>query len=674
MILTKMIDARVLLLFLMISLLGQKLTANVPSENDPVLLRINGREITVSEFEYVYTKNNLNPQVMDPRSVEEYLELFINFNLKVHEAIQLGLDTQPSFIDELEGYRRQLAQPYLTDQEIANHLVDEALQRMQYDIRASHILISVEEHTSPSDTLAAWNKIIQLRNRALAGEDFGQLAQTYSDDPSAKGMPATANRPAMRANMGDLGYFSVLDMVYPFENTAYNTPVSEISMPVRTNFGYHIIKVHDRLPALGRARVAHIMVNLPADAPEAQSRQAREKIEEIYARILAGEDFASLAERFSDDRASGRRGGEMPPFTSNRMVPEFIKAIASLDQPNQISEPVRTQYGWHVIKLIEKVRPTHEEAVAELKNKISRDLRANLSQQAVVERLKIEYGFSEKPENLQLFFDVVDQSIFEGRWSKQGVTDLAKVLFSFAGMDFTRLHFANYLEAVQSMRTPESVRNYVNTMYNNFVTRTILDYEESKLAEKYPDFRMIMREYHDGILLFELTDQKVWSKAMQDTTGLREFFNANQQNYTWQNRMDVVIYTFNSESAARNGRKAIRRAVRRNVDHEQLMSEFNATSQLEVSAEKGVFELEEKPLLAQLPARSGVSGVMQSNQAYIVVHVREFLPARNKRLNEIRGLVIADYQNYLEQRWVEELREKYNFTLYRDALNHLKSQ
>ncbi len=636
--------------------------------SDSVLLKINDREITVYEFEYVYSKNNLNPQVMDPKSMEEYLELFINFNLKVYEAMQMGLDTHATFIDELEGYRKQLAVPYLTDQEVSNQLLDEALDRMRYDLRASHILINLEKHASPADTLAAWNKIMELRKKIEEGESFREMAIQYSDDPSAKGMPATANRPPMRGNGGDLGYFSVLDMVYPFENAVYNLEVGELSYPVRTDFGYHLIKLTDKLPAMGRAKVAHIMVSLPENATEQQKNQAKEKIQEIHQNILEGEEFKTLAERFSDDKASGRRGGELPQFTSNRMVPEFIKAINALNENNQISQPVRSQYGWHIIKLIEKSLPSEEDAMAEMKNKISRDARASLSQQVVVERLKKEYNFEEMNENLEVFFENVDSTIFEGKWDKSKIGKTNAVLFSFAGKTYSQQDFADYLLSTQAMRTPESVRAYVTTMYNNFTQQTLLAYEEQRLPEKYPEFKRIMNEYHDGILLFELTDQKVWSKAMQDTVGLRNFYNENIADYMWDDRYDAIIYSFDDEKEAKAGRKTIRKALRRNVTHEDLMAGFNKDSHLKVSAEKGVFEVSEKPALSSLDRNTGVSDVIRHNGHYAVVWVLDFIPEGPKKLNEIRGLVIADYQNYLEEKWINELRSKYKYMVNTDAL------
>jgi peptidyl-prolyl cis-trans isomerase SurA len=660
------------LTILLACLFNSSLIGSVKSD-DPILLKINEREITISEFEYVYTKNNLNPQVMDPKSIDEYLELFVNFNLKVYEAMQLGLDTHATFISELDGYRQQLAQPYLTDQDVSNQLLEEAYQRMQFDVRASHILFKLDKHASPADTLIAWEKAIDVREKILDGGNFDELAKEFSDDPSAKGMPATANRPAMRGNGGDLGYFSALDMVYPFENAVYNLELDAVSMPVRSTFGYHIIKLVDKLPAMGRARVAHIMVNVPAEAEEAQQQQAEEKIKEIRQKLVEGETFASLAERFSDDKASGRRGGELPVFTSNRMVPEFIKAISTLNQQDSLSEPVRTQYGWHLIKFFERQLPSKEEAMAEIKTKITRDSRASLSQDVVIERLKKEYDFKENPSYLDLFFSGVDNSIFEGRWDNEELNTSDLVLFSFAGNDYLVSDFAEFLHQTQNMRTPEPVKSYVISMYANFQQEMILEHEEQNLPNKYPEFKKIMNEYHDGILLFELTDQKVWGKAMSDTIGLKQFFNDNIENYMWNDRYDAEIYVFSSESAAKAGRKLIKKAHKKGTSHSEIVESLNTESQLTVSSDKGAFEIENKPVLSQLSKKKGVSRVLNSDGGFVVVWVDEFLPAQPKKLSEIRGLVIADYQNFLEEKWVNELRTKYPFVVYRDALDALNT-
>ncbi len=658
---------------LFVFLLGFYPASSGQNNPDQVMIKINGRTITLSEFESAFRKNNSALQLADQKSVEEYLELFIDFNLKVLEAISLGMDTNPVFISELAGYREQLAKPYLNDQKVSEQLLNEAFDRMQYDIRASHILVNVAEHASPSDTLAAWQRINKIRQRIINGEPFEEVARSESDDPSAADQPATANRPAMRGNGGDLGYFTVLDMVYPFETAAYNTPVGEISQPVRSAFGFHIIKVTDRLPAMGRAHVAHIMTIFNQGTDQAMQENLRIHSQEIYMRLIAGEDFGELASTYSDDRSSGRRNGELPPFTSNRMVPEFIKAISQLNEPGQISPPVKTQYGWHIIRLIEKTKPANfEEAAIDLKSRIARDSRSQLSQKVVIERLKSEYNFKENPNALADFFKVVDASIFEGKWETSAAAALNEPLFWFADQKIMQSEFAKYLNQVQVMRTPEAIETYVGDMYENFASQKILDYENSRLELKYPEFRAIMQEYHDGILLFELTDKLVWTKAVEDTLGQHQFLNEHQQNYIWPNRLDATIYTFNDRPTANMARRDIVRARRQGLDYTHILSKFNSNSPLSVSAQKGVFSVKEQEALKLAKWKKGVGKPFQWKDKVLIVQVQEVLPSRRKNLPEVRGLLIADYQAYLERLWVAGLRQKYQVEVDRSLIQKIR--
>jgi peptidyl-prolyl cis-trans isomerase SurA len=353
------------------------------------------------------------------------------------------------------------------------------------------------------------------------------------------------------------------------------------------------------------------------------------------------------------------------------MVPEFIKAIAELNEPSEISPPVRTAFGWHIIRLLEKQQPEGDEALTDLRNRISRDSRSQLSQKVVIDRIKNETGFTENLQSVESFYDIVDESIFQGRWSLQHEFNPDKEIFSFADLVVNQSDFANYIQQNQSMRSPESIRNYVNAAYADFVKKKLLDYEESMLEVKYPEFKKIMREYHDGILLFELTDQKVWSMAMQDTAGLKEFYQQNIQNYMWNDRLEGVVYTFSSESLAKSARPQIRRLHRRKQSHEALVNELNENSQLSVTAEKGLFERDQKPVLNQVTWKKGVSPVFKWNEMFYIVQVKDVLPTQPKKLNEIRGLVIADYQNYLEEKWITELRQKYNYSVNKELLQAL---
>jgi peptidyl-prolyl cis-trans isomerase SurA len=636
---------------------------------DPVLFQINDYKVNLSEFKEVYRKNNLDMTVAEPKSVEEYLELFINFKLKVLEAKSFGLDTVDSFLRELAGYREQLARPYFYDQQVSERLLQEAYDRLLYDIRASHILISVEEHASAADTLKAWNKIMDIYGRLKNGEPFAEIARNESEDPSARDRAATANRPAFRGNAGDLGYFTVLNMVYAFETSAYNTPVGEISKPVRSPFGYHIIKVTDRLSAMGRAVASHIMVASPLGAPKEEAEKHQQKINDVYAMLLEGKDFGALAAEFSDDRPSAGRQGELPEFTSNRMVPEFIKIISQLE-PGEFSQPIQTNFGWHIVKLNRRKTPgAFEEEYFDLRNRVSRDGRSRLGRDVVLARLKGEYNFIENTMAIEPFFNLVDNTIFEAKWDATKAIALDKELFSFAGKSFLQKDFADYLARTQGIRTPENIISYVNNMYFNWLENTLIEFEDSRLEEKYPEFRNVMKEYHDGILLFELTDKLVWSKAVEDTEGLENFFAANRDNYVWDDRLDVVIYTSKDMNTARQAHKEVRKKARRggSPDFESI----NGESLTAITVRAGKFEKHEEPVLEHIEWKAGLGKPFDWNGRVAFVHVKQVLPSQPKQLDEIRGQVIADYQNFLEKQWVEQLRTKYNIQINPEVLSQI---
>ena len=270
------------------SLLVPTVYLNAQSKLDKkVLMTIGNEPVTVKEFTDVYYKNNLKGEVIEKKSVDEYLDLFVNFRMKVMDAEAQQLDTSAKFKQELAGYRKQLAKPFMSSDDITDELIQEAYQRKQKDIRASHILIRCDKHALPSDTLKAYNKAIEIRNKAVKGEDFGELAVRYSDDPSAKDTKATEQTPARKGNRGDLGYFTVFDMVYPFETGAYNTKPGHISMPVRSDFGYHIIKVQSVTDALGTIQAAHIFLQLPFDASAEDEAAMRLKADNIYKELKA---------------------------------------------------------------------------------------------------------------------------------------------------------------------------------------------------------------------------------------------------------------------------------------------------------------------------------------------------------------------------------------------------
>ncbi len=630
------------------------------------LLIINGEEISSDEFMSVYMKNN-STKSATREEIDEYLELYINFRLKVAEAKAMQLDTFQTFKTELEGYRKTLAQPYLTKTEVLDKLVREAYDRLQWDIRASHILIKVSPYASPADTLKAYKKALNIRNRALKGESFENLAIEFSDDESAKGK---VGENPVKGNKGDLGYFSGMDLVYDFENMAYAMKVGEISMPVRTEFGYHIIKITDKKPALGKVQTAHILIAVPADADDVIKKDAEKRASDIYSKIIAGESYEELAKEFSDDKGSGMRGGILPWFGVFRMLPEFIEPLYGMEK-GSVAKPILTAYGYHVIKLVDR-KPVgnFDEMKSELKNRVMRDGRYKTATKSFIETLKKKNNFEEFPEALKKFITAVNDSIKTGVWSADMLGDINLPLFRIVDKTFRMMDFASYLENNQFMKPEDDKEVYIRKTYDIFTDEMILDYENNHLEQKHPAFASLMKEYHDGILLFDLTDQMVWSKALKDTTGLKEYYETVKQNYLWPERIEGSAYTVKDKVTADKFYKALVKANRKGIETSVVMGKFNVGGNTVILEEKGIYIHKGHPVFGSIN-EPGVVAPFEKDGNFIIIQTFRIIPPEPKALSEVKGLVTNEYQNYLEKEWIRYLRTKYSWKVDQDVLQTL---
>lgn len=629
-------------------------------EKDPVLLTVDGQDVTLSEFEAVYKKNNRD-EVVDQNDLKDYLQLYINFRLKVREAEKLGMDTVRKFIQELNGYQKQLAKPYLTDKEVTEKLVMEAYERSLKDIRASHILLKIGPDALPKDTLKVYNKILDIRKQAMKG-DFAALAKKYSEDPSAKD------------NGGDLGWFSTLRMVYPFETAAFNTEVNKISQPVRTRFGYHIIKVVDQRDALGEMRAAHIMVKTGPEAPQEQIEEAKTKIMEVKELLDKGQNFEDLAKKYSEDRGSANKGGALPIFGTGRMVPEFEAAAFALKEDGDYSDPVLTEYGWHIIKRLERMPvASFEDAEKNLRSKVAKDSRSQMSRTVVLNRVKKENGFKENRKNLDAVLAVLDTTLIEGQWDAAKGENLTGMVFSIGDKKYTQADFCNYIGTHQTRRRKEDLAVIMNGMFNKYVEESLIAFEEAQLPEKYPEYKALLKEYRDGILLFDLTDKKVWSKAVKDTAGLKAFHEENRDKFMWGKRLDAEIYYCQKDSIIEPLAKALKKKAKKgSPTKDELLKEFNANSALNLRIESDKYEENEEEILEKVKWEKGIQGPFKNGDNQVYVLVNEVLEPQAKTLKEARGLVTAEYQNHLEKEWINELRNKYKFEANEELLKQIK--
>ena len=630
------------------------------ADADKILMTIHDRQITLDEFERIYKKNN-SSTALEQQTVEEYLDLFINFKLKVIEAEELGMDTTQRFIKEFNGYKQQLAKPYLSDTEEVDALVQEAFERAQKEINASHILIRTNAEAPPEDTLRAFKKAIEIRDRILAGEDFGTVAKATSDDPSAK------------TNAGVLGWFTVFRMVYPFENGAYLTEKGKLSWPVRTRFGYHLIKVNDIRPARGNVRVSHIMIMTPEGMNDEQRTDAKERIHMLYDSIQSGMDFAEIARKYSEDGGSAARGGELPWFGTGRMVAPFEDASFALANIEDISEPIQTSFGWHIIKLLEQKKFDDFETVqADLRANVTKSDRNAYSKKALVERIKRNNNFTENRESLYPFYTIVDTSIFYRNWDVSKAEGLNEVLFTIGDRSVTQQDFASYLAEKQAA-TKKNIQVLVDNHYEKFIEVEVLQYEEDQLPGKYPEFKHLIQEYHDGILLFDLTDQMVWSKAVEDSIGMEAYYADNRSNYMWEKRLDATLFTSRDAEVAAFARDLLSKKKRKRPSPEAVQSlayaEFSDSSCLSFEINK--YEMGDHPLVEKMDWNDPMSDNMDEEGKVIFLVKNKVLKPEPKMLDECRGIVTADYQNHLETDWIEELRAKYTVQVNREMLSEI---
>lgn len=653
------------LVFVLVASLS--LTAQV--NNDEVLMTIAGKPVHVSEFLNIYQKNNVKGETIDKKSLNEYLELFINFKLKVKQAEELGLDTVSSFRNELNGYRDQLAKPYFSDEATLNRLIQEAYERERTDLRASHIFFRLKPDASPADTLLAYKNAMSAREKLLKGASFESVAVEFSEDPSARDREATQQQPFQKGNKGDLGFFAVFDMVYPFENGASNTEGDKVSMPVRTEYGYHLIKVTARRPALGKVTVAHIFLAIPKNATAEDSARIKKRIDSVYTKLTAGTSFEDLVKIYSDDKGSAAKGGVLPAFGVNRMVPEFVEAIYTLNNAGDYTKPILTNYGWHVVKLIDrKTQKPFDEEKAELKQRIMKDNRGDQTRKVVVEKIRIESGVTENQQAVKAFYGVVTDSIFYGKWKVSEADNLTGMIFKIGTMTFRQKDFAEFLASTQRKQDKQDINVYVDKMYSEFLVDCLLKRENSQLEQKYPEFKALMGEYRDGILLFDLTDQKVWSKAVKDTVGLAAFYKKNKTNYRWDTRLDATIYTVKDPKAVQK----VKNFVKSGLSDKDLLKEINSDSLQVLAIESGNFSRTDNKLIDSIAWAPGFSADIINNGTTVFVNVRKVLKPEPKELNEARGLITADYQNYLEKDWIASLKAKYPVEVNKDVLAKIK--
>ncbi|HLT33541.1 MAG TPA: peptidylprolyl isomerase [Aquaticitalea sp.] len=621
---------------------------------DAVLFTVDGEPIESSEFIRVYNKNLDLVKDESQKDVDAYLKLFVNYQLKIKEAKRLGLDTIPKYKREFESYKKQLSKNYLSDSNVTEALVQEAYHRSAQDVKASHILIRLDENEK--DTLQVYNQLMDLRNR-VKKEGFDKVKNDIHN-----GTTVFAE---------DLGYFSAFKMVYEFENAAYNTNVGDVSKPIRTRFGYHIVKVDDKRPSRGEVTVAHIMIsNKQTDSllnPET-------RINEIYKKINQGEHFESLARQFSDDKSSSANGGLLAPFTGGQLSsPEFENMAFSLTQPGQISKPFETDYGWHIMKLIYKkgIQPL-EDIRSELESKVKRDARSSLINTALANKLKKQYGVKDDVKNLEYFASILTNDFYNRAWVLPESFEKDKELFKLQNKVVTYDAFGNHLMSAQRLYSGKTMAfaDIVAKEYNTFQEAQILKFHEENLEFENEDYAQILKEYRDGLLLFDLMEKEVWNAATQDSLGLKNYYETHASEYVWKDRIEAILAT----AAKKDDIEKVKQLMVKGLSDDEISKQLNSESEQKVIFTKGMMETDHQALPENLELKEGISKVYAYNDAYHVLWINEVIPSTKKTFVEAKGKVISDYQIHIEKDWLKTLNERYKVDIDSKALKEVKSQ
>ncbi|HRO42897.1 MAG TPA: peptidylprolyl isomerase [Flavipsychrobacter sp.] len=610
--------------------------------------------VTKQEFLRNYQKNALNKKPdFSEAALREYLDLYSLFRMKVKEAELQHMDTIPSIQRELDNYRKQLAKNYLTDAQVTNRLYREAYDRMKEERKVAHILLMAPANMGGEDTLKLFKRMDSIYTAITKKKaDFGALASQYSEDRGSK------------ERGGEIGFMTSLQTLYPFENAVYTTDIGKVSTPFRTQLGYHIVKVLEKRPARGEVQVAQILVSTPKSRGDEGVEAARKRVDSIQNDLKKGVDFSKLVTKYSDDKFTVNDGGVMEPFGVGRMIPAFEDAAFALKKPGDVSAPIQTEYGFHIIKLVQKnpLQP-YDTLLSQIKRQVENDSRAQIARELYFEKVKQTNGYKEYPAQLEEVVKrmaaVPDTGENANTFKTSDFKDLNKTLFTLGGNNYTQHDFISFAENLTRGRLMGQKQVVVRDIYKLYTDRIINDFQEQKLVRENDDFRNLMQEYRDGIMLFELMDKNVWGKAGRDSAGLAAFFESTKGKYQWEPGFTGVVYRFKDETALNKGLKLLN-AKKPDAD-EKIMEELNKDGEA-LSVQQGRYEFSRMPSIAKDKLVKGKLSLPFRNEdgSFLVVKANQiYNSTQQKSLDDARGYVVAEYQDYLEKKWNEQLRSKY---------------
>lgn len=630
--------------FILSALLASAMCAS--AAEDPVLMTINGKDVKLSEFEYMYHKNN--KQQIEKESLNDYVDRFVVYKLKVADAEAAGLDTVKTFVNELNGHKEELVKPYLDNSKYTEPYLKEGYERMKKNLYVSHIMLPLMPENE--------QKMDSIRNCIIFGEDFGELAKKYSSDQYSA------------QTGGDLGMMWVGRFPYSFEDAAYSTPIGQVSKVVKSPFGYHVIKVNGENGISGKYKVAHIVKtykrsNNGVDPASVEAVNAT--MDSIYNLLANGADFAELAKEYSDDKRSGRDGGELGWYKAGQLV-KAIEDKMIVTPVGKVSEPSKADYGVHIVKVLEyKPLGSYEEMKEELMAIINKDERKDLIEEARLNDLKAEFNLRENDE----FFKIVRQQLAVSGLDSAFVanTKNSNVLaFSFDGGNVYASDIAKDWSDKLKLGEAQGLE-YVKRSYDKVLREFLLNHEKGNLENKYPEYANLLNEYKEGILLFEISDKKVWGKSGNDKEGLDAFFKKNKSKYqTWTAPKFKGLVVFSKNDSIENAVKDYLKTLGGDTVATALHKKFRR----DIKIERHLTAKGENRFIDELFFDGPKAERDEKYTTYFVLEGK--LINQPEEVADVRGQATTDYQAYLEEQWVKELKSKYKVKINKKVLKLVK--
>ena len=632
---------------LLLALLVFSCIETLARQNNPTVATIDKTEISAGELLYAYNKNRNTDLPIHYDSLKDYLDQYINFKLKVLEAYERNLHQNEAFQQELNSYISQIRKPYLQNNRTEEALVQEAYERMQWEINASHILLRVAPNAEPADTLAAYQKLDSLKGTISNATEFAEAARKLSQDGSAK-------------DGGKLGWFSAFMMVYPFETAAYNTAKNTVSEICRTEFGYHLVFVNDKRPARGKVRVSHIFLSNQKHG----SPTAKKLAQQAYDSLQAGANWRDVVVRYSDDNNTKMKNGALP-FVGLRQLPDdFLDIAFSIEKLGEYTAPRATQFGWHIVRLDAKQPlPALSEMRPEIERQIKQSGRNQLSEPKLLAKIKAENGFKTSDNQQTVLAKLAEQNL-----KSLPYQNLKKQpLFELLSEPVTAYELKQYLLPTDSVWSEARLKK----AYPQFERSYLLYVEDSLAPHKYPEYKYLMQEYEEGLLLFEIMQKEVWDKALEDSVGQMNYYKTNLDQYTAEERYATT--RINGLSAEMHAQVKTELKNQTNIeDYKAFLSDKigqNEASKLKFA--KTTISKSEIPNFEAFAVNQG--GFIPSNNTTELIHINRVLKAGYYEFEEIRGRVISDYQQALEQKWNAELRQKRIITINENVLKQLSN-